>query len=381
MAVTPFRPATDTWFREAFKRATTIQSRGWPAIRASRHSLLIAPTGSGKTLAAFLSALDRLAGEALPEPRTGYSVIYISPLKALATDIERNLRAPLIGIAQTAGRLGEPAREPVVHIRTGDTPQSERRSQAREPGDILVTTPESLYLLLGSKAAENLESVHTVIIDEVHALAGNKRGAHLTLSLERLAESCGQDPQRIGLSATVHPVEVARGFLGGDRDVEVIDAAEPPRLDLEILAPEEPPAAHATPTTEPPKGAQAIRSGSILGGGLQPGHRDTPRRGRRPRRAPGAAPAGRDPGTPLDHRVREQSWPVRTPGAAHQQGLARAATRGGPTAPRTWWPPTTAASPTSVAPRSRAGSRPTACAASSPPARWSWGSTWARSTW
>lgn len=265
MPVTPFRPATDTWFREAFEQATTIQSRGWPAIRAGRHCLLIAPTGSGKTLAAFLSAIDRLSGEPAPEPRTGYSVLYISPLKALATDIERNLRAPLAGIARTAARVGEPAREPVVHIRTGDTSQAKRRAQAREPGDILVTTPESLYLLLGSRAAENLESVHTVIIDEVHALAGNKRGAHLALSLERLAECCGEDPQRIGLSATVHPVEVARGFLGGDREVEVIDAAEPPRLDLEILAPEEPPAEHAPATIEPSEGTDIIPSGSILG--------------------------------------------------------------------------------------------------------------------
>ncbi|WP_018952141.1 DEAD/DEAH box helicase [Thioalkalivibrio sp. AKL12] len=266
MPVTPFRPATDTWFREAFEQATPIQSRGWPAIRAGHHCLLIAPTGSGKTLAAFLSAIDRLTGEPAPEPRTGYSVLYISPLKALATDIERNLRAPLTGITRTAARLGdESAREPVVHIRTGDTPQAERRAQAREPGDILVTTPESLYLLLGSKAAENLESVHTVIIDEVHALAGNKRGAHLALSLERLAERCGEDPQRIGLSATVHPVEVARGFLGGNREVEVIDAAEAPRLDLEILAPEEPPAAHAPPTIEPSEDADTIPSGSILG--------------------------------------------------------------------------------------------------------------------
>ncbi|WP_019592413.1 DEAD/DEAH box helicase [Thioalkalivibrio sp. ALRh] len=273
MPVTPFRPATDTWFGEAFGQATTIQSRGWPAIRAGHHCLLIAPTGSGKTLAAFLSAIDRLTGEPAPDARRGYSVLYISPLKALATDIERNLRAPLAGIAQTAARLGqtvnETASEPVVHIRTGDTPQAERRAQAREPGDILVTTPESLYLLLGSKAAENLESIHTVIIDEVHALAGNKRGAHLALSLERLAERCGEDPQRIGLSATVHPMEVARGFLGGDREVEVIDAAEPPRLDLEILAPEEPPAEHAAPTVEgsettsPSSGP--IPSGSILG--------------------------------------------------------------------------------------------------------------------
>ncbi|MGM0554024.1 MAG: DEAD/DEAH box helicase [Pseudomonadota bacterium] len=264
MPVTPFRPATDTWFNEAFGQATPIQARGWPAVRAGRHCLLIAPTGSGKTIAAFLSAIDRLTGEPATDTRRGYSVLYVSPLKALATDIERNLRAPLTGITHTAARLGEPAREPVVHIRTGDTPQAERRAQAREPGDILVTTPESLYLVLGSKAAENLESVHTVIIDEVHALVGNKRGAHLTLSLERLVERCGEEPQRIGLSATVHPVEVARGFLGGDREVEVVDAAEPPHLDLEILAPEEPPAEHALATVEAPDTASPIPSGSIL---------------------------------------------------------------------------------------------------------------------
>ena len=238
---TPFSRATDTWFRETFNRSTPVQEAGWPAIRGGDHSLLIAPTGSGKTLAAFLGAIDRLITTPAADHGQGYAVLYISPLKALATDVERNLRAPLAGVARTAARLGEPAREPVVHIRTGDTPQSERRRQARSPGDILVTTPESLYLLLGSQAGANLHSVHTVIVDEVHALAGNKRGAHLALSLERLTERCDSDPQRIGLSATVHPVEVARRFLGGDRDVRVIDTAAPPRLELEILAPEEPP--------------------------------------------------------------------------------------------------------------------------------------------
>ncbi|WP_028491876.1 DEAD/DEAH box helicase [Thioalkalivibrio sp. ALE19] len=296
---TPFGPATDAWFREALGTPTAIQSTGWPVIREGRHALLIAPTGSGKTLAAFLDALDRRmeeqppesppesAREWAPDPECtgaeitpGYRVLYVSPLKALAADVERNLRAPLTGITHTAARQGRPVATPRVDIRTGDTPQTERRRQAREPGDILVTTPESLYLLLGSRAGATLETVDTVIVDEVHALAGSKRGAHLALSLERLSERCARDPQRIGLSATVHPVEVAQQFLGGDREVEVVDAAEPPRLDLEIVTPEETASASdpGTPASDPNEtddktrsAAPRIAGGSLLGQAWQQG--------------------------------------------------------------------------------------------------------------
>ncbi|WP_295443880.1 DEAD/DEAH box helicase [uncultured Thiodictyon sp.] len=234
-----FAPATRRWFDQHFAGPTPAQARGWPVIAAGCHALITAPTGSGKTLAAFLWAIDRLmaAGDdAAPRP-PGVQVLYISPLKALVYDIERNLRAPLAGVARVAADLGLTLAPPRVDIRTGDTPPQERARQLREPAEILVTTPESFYLLLGSRAAENLRTVHTVIVDEVHALAPTKRGAHLALSLERLAARCPRDPQRIGLSATVRPLADAARFLGGERVVEIVDAADPPRLDLKVCVP------------------------------------------------------------------------------------------------------------------------------------------------
>ncbi|MFZ9887500.1 MAG: DEAD/DEAH box helicase, partial [Myxococcota bacterium] len=235
-ALDPFGPATRTWFARAFPGATSVQRDGWPHLVAGAHALLLAPTGSGKTLAAFLACLDRLTRLPVTES-AGVRVVYISPLKALVHDVEKNLRAPLVGIERAAEGHALSLRPVHVDVRTGDTPAEERRRQIREPADILVTTPESLFLLLTSEARETLRTVETVIVDEIHVVAGSKRGAHLALSLERLSQLCARDPQRIGLSATVRPVERVSRFLGGDRVVEVVDASEPPRLDLAIKVP------------------------------------------------------------------------------------------------------------------------------------------------
>lgn len=231
-----FGPATRRWFEGAFSAATPVQRRGWEQIAAGNHSLLLAPTGSGKTLAAFLWCIDRLTRLAVDAP-PGVRVVYVSPLKALAYDIQRNLRAPLVGIARAAEALGLPPRALRIDLRTGDTSPTDRRRQARAPGEILVTTPESLYLILGSQAREGLRTVDTVIVDEIHALAGTKRGVHMALTLERLAALTGREPQRIGLSATQRPLEEVAAFLGGDRPVAIVDAGESPHLDLQVNVP------------------------------------------------------------------------------------------------------------------------------------------------
>jgi ATP-dependent helicase Lhr and Lhr-like helicase len=210
-----FHPSVDHWFTTSFGTATTAQTLGWPAIASGQWTLICAPTGSGKTLTAFLWALDRLMFTPLPPKKERCRVLYVSPLKALAVDVERNLRAPLAGIANVATERGDAFVVPQIAIRTGDTPQQERTRFLREPADILITTPESLYLLLASNARDTLRSVETVIIDEIHALVPNKRGAHLALSLERLTLLCENAPQRIGLSATQHPLEEVAHFLGG----------------------------------------------------------------------------------------------------------------------------------------------------------------------
>ncbi len=234
----PFSHPARAWFDASFDAPTPVQTDGWERIAAGEHALLIAPTGSGKTLAAFLWCIDRLANrEEDGSHAAGVRVLYVSPLKALVYDIERNLRAPLIGVERAGERLGTPLHMPRVAVRTGDTPQRERRAQARDPAEILVTTPESLYLILGSAQRETLASVETVIIDEIHALAPTKRGAHLALSLERVAEIASGEPQRIGLSATARPLDEVARFLGGDRPVAVVDSSTPPRLDLEICVP------------------------------------------------------------------------------------------------------------------------------------------------
>src|SRR3989475_919171 len=203
-----FNDTVQRWFEASFPAPTRAQALGWPPILAGESTLLLAPTGSGKTLAAFLTAIDRLMFTPAPEKKARCRVVYVSPLKALAVDVERNLRAPLAGIAQLAERRGDAFTTPAIAIRTGDTPQSERARFQREPADIMITTPESLYLLLTSNARESLRSIDTVIVDEIHALVPTKRGAHLMLSIERLAALSGssarppQALQRIGLSAT-----------------------------------------------------------------------------------------------------------------------------------------------------------------------------------
>ncbi len=220
-----FSPETRAWFEGAFAAPTPAQELGWPAIASGGHVLIQAPTGSGKTLAAFLYAIDRLTAM----PASGLRVIYVSPLKALNYDIERNLRGPLAGL-QSALRVG---------VRTGDTPAKERRELVKEPPDILITTPESLYLMLTSTARETLRGVQTLIIDEVHAVAGTKRGAHLALSLERLERIAAAPPQRIGLSATQRPLEEIGRFVAGGRPIQLVDAGTRKELDLQVVVPVE----------------------------------------------------------------------------------------------------------------------------------------------
>ena len=235
-----FGLATREWFRAAFAAPTSAQEGAWRAVGARRNALVVAPTGSGKTLAAFLWSLDRLAHEPAPEdPKHRCRVLYVSPLKALAVDVERNLRAPLTGIRQASGRLGVPPPDITVGMRTGDTPADERRSFARTPPDILITTPESLFLLLTSAARESLRGVETVIIDEVHAVAATKRGAHLALSLERLDGLLPRPAQRIGLSATVRPIEDTARFLGGAQDVEIVQPKSAKTIEVEVQVPVE----------------------------------------------------------------------------------------------------------------------------------------------
>jgi ATP-dependent Lhr-like helicase len=233
-----FSPATRDWFAGAFAAPTPAQEGAWRAAAAGEHALVVAPTGSGKTLAAFLWALDRLVVSGPPdEPMRRCRVLYISPLKALAVDVERNLRSPLAGIRQAAHRLGLPRPDIRVGMRTGDTPADQRRAFARTPTDVLVTTPESLFLLLTSAAREALRGVHTVIVDEVHAVAATKRGAHLALSLERLDCLLEKPAQRIGLSATVRPVEEVSAFLAGSRQVRVVQPASAKTIEVSVQVP------------------------------------------------------------------------------------------------------------------------------------------------
>ena len=295
-----FAAPTRAWFSGAFDAPTAAQAGAWDAVSSDRHALVVAPTGSGKTLAAFLWSLDRImsapaAGEVAREQRC--RVVYVSPLKALAADVERNLRSPLAGIRQAAVRLGLEVPDVVVGTRTGDTPTSERRRLATHPPDILITTPESLFLVLTSQARAGLTGVETVIVDEIHAVAGTKRGAHLAVSLERLdalLEAQDRPPaQRIGLSATVRPVEAVATFLGGHRpeaeagrEVVVVQPPATKRIEVDVVVPVPDlsdlgtaalvPDAAARPGTQALGGRGAARGAAVAGAlpPLPPGERD-----------------------------------------------------------------------------------------------------------
>jgi ATP-dependent Lhr-like helicase len=234
-----FSEPTRTWFGAAFASPTAAQEAAWDAVADGRHALVVAPTGSGKTLAAFLWSLDRVMAAPPPPPEHRCRVLYVSPLKALAVDVERNLRAPLVGIRHAAERLGVDVPEVTVGIRSGDTPAAERRRLTAHPPDVLITTPESLFLMLTSRARESLQGVETVVVDEVHAVAGTKRGAHLALTLERLDALLPRPAQRIGLSATVRPLEEVGRFLGGAATVELVAPPAAKRWDLSVVVPVE----------------------------------------------------------------------------------------------------------------------------------------------
>ncbi|MGH8258694.1 MAG: DEAD/DEAH box helicase, partial [Steroidobacteraceae bacterium] len=242
-ALSAFHPAVAAWFAGAFASPTPVQADAWPAIRAGRHTLIAAPTGSGKTLAAFLAVIDRLVREGLERGLSDTTrVVYVSPLKALSNDIQKNLESPLAGIREALRELGLADVEIRTLVRTGDTPQRERASMRRRPPHIVVTTPESLYVLLGSESGRAmLATTETVIVDEIHAVAATKRGAHLALSLERLQSLAAAPIARIGLSATQTPIdEVARFLVGRPADCTIIDAGHARRRDLALELPPAP---------------------------------------------------------------------------------------------------------------------------------------------
>ena len=276
-ALSVFSPKTRAWFEGAFEAPTPAQEQGWPAIASGKHTLIQAPTGSGKTLAAFLYGIDKLTAS----PGEGLRLLYVSPLKALNYDVERNLRGPLAGLDSDLR----------VAVRTGDTPQRDRAAMLREHPDILITTPESLYLLLTSRAREMLKSVETLILDEVHAVAGTKRGAHLALSVERLDRLTEKPVQRVGLSATQRPMEEIGRFVSGGRPIELVDAGRAKELDLKVVDP--------------------ARGHARAGGGQLDLAVDLP-----------GDPRAR-PAAPLDDRLRQQPPPRRAARAAAERAGER----------------------------------------------------------
>ena len=324
-----FSQATRTWFFDAFPAGpTAVQERAWAAIGRGENALVIAPTGSGKTLAAFLSAIDRLGrldtGEAeareRPEPAGGVRVVYISPLKALGADVERNLRRPLAGIAAVG-----PALPISVGVRSGDTPARERRRLREHPPEILITTPESLYLMLTSAARETLRTVETVIVDEIHSFAGSKRGTHLALSLERLDDLLERPAQRVGLSATVSPHEEMARFLGGPHPVTVIADDGRAAPEVTVAVPVEnmariPAISDRRTRMERAMGSPSIGAAERSLGLARAGTGDTWRSDRALRRAmaagqveqsgrTGSAGASRVPGSAGPARVSGSIWP------------------------------------------------------------------------
>src|SRR6476469_462793 len=232
-----FSALTREWFTRTFSAPTPAPAAARSAIAVADNTLVIAPTGSGKTLAAFLWAIDRLASSEPRPVRAGTRVLYVSPLKALAVDVERNLSTPLTGIRRSAERRGVPAPDVSVGVRSGDTPPARRRELITNPPDILITTPESLFLMLTSAARETLAEVQTIIVDEVHAVAGTKRGAHLALSLERLDQLLATPAQRIGLSATVRPPEEVARFLSGQARTTIVAPPASKTFDLSVQVP------------------------------------------------------------------------------------------------------------------------------------------------
>ncbi len=254
----PFQPSTREWFAATYSAPTKAQVGAWRAIAAGKPTLVIAPTGSGKTLSAFLWAIDRLLHR--EQRPAGVATLYISPLKALAVDVERNLRQPLAGIVDRAQRAERKVQPVEVGIRSGDTAAADRRRLTRNPPEILITTPESLYLMLTSQARETLRAVDTVIVDEIHAVASTKRGSHLALSLARLDRLLDQPAQRIGLSATVEPASEIASFLGGGRAVEIVDERQHKKVEVTVEVPVEDLAGLRASAPPRPDGAAAAEA-------------------------------------------------------------------------------------------------------------------------
>src|SRR6266849_5209385 len=242
MPLSNFHPVTQRWFSETLGEPTAAQLRGWDSICERRHTLIAAPTGSGKTLAAFLTAVDDLFVEGLANPLPDeVRVVYVSPLKALSADIHKNLAEPRSGMRRIAAEMGLDAPRITAAVRTGDTTQSERAAMLKTPPHILVTTPESLYLLVtAERSRAMLRTVRTVIIDEIHAVIGTRRGAHLALTLERLQEVAEAPLHRVGLSATQKPIDEVARYLAGDADCAIVDEGHQREMDLTLEIPRSP---------------------------------------------------------------------------------------------------------------------------------------------